>query len=80
MSDYYKRQDYFVSKKRGTKAHHIVVMSADGRTHSPAREAGKKKGILPSPLEKWMCRHNRSWKHPRYGAIMEKLGSRKKGK
>lgn len=40
--------------------------------------SGKSKGIRPSPLQKWMCRHNRSYKHPNYASVMATLGQRKK--
>lgn len=38
---------------------------------------GRAKGIKLSPLEKYMCRSNRSWKHPLYGEIMAKLGMKR---
>lgn len=33
-------------------------------------EPGKGKGIHPSPLQRYMCRRNRSWKHPEYHTVM----------
>lgn len=35
-----------------------------------SQTTGKQKGINPSQLIKWMCRHNRSWKHPLYSLLM----------
>jgi hypothetical protein len=43
-----------------------------------SQNTGKSKGIIASPLAKHMCRHNRSWKHPLYGVVMEKIGLRAK--
>jgi hypothetical protein len=40
---------------------------------------GVKKGIRPSTIQRYMCRHNRSWKHPLYEITMASLGNRKKG-
>jgi hypothetical protein len=31
---------------------------------------GKSKGIVASTMQKYMCRRNRSWKHPLYAAVM----------
>lgn len=47
------------------------------RTNRPSQTTGKSKGIRPSALERYMCRHNRSYKHPKYGEVMANLGSRK---
>lgn len=35
-----------------------------------SQTTGKQKGIAPDGLRKWMCKHNRSWKHPLYHSIM----------
>lgn len=35
-----------------------------------SQTTGKQKGISPDGLRKWMCKHNRSWKHPLYSSIM----------
>lgn len=35
-----------------------------------SHSTGKSKGIIPTPLQKTMCRRNRSWKHPLYSVIM----------
>lgn len=31
---------------------------------------GRQKGIVSSQLQRWMCRHNRSWRHPAYALVM----------
>ena len=38
-----------------------------------SQTTGKSKGIITTALERMMCRRNRSWKHPLYGAVMSKL-------
>jgi hypothetical protein len=43
-----------------------------------SREPGKKKGILPSTLQRSYCKRARSYKWPKYEEIMSSLGSRKK--
>lgn len=43
-------------------------------------ETGRSKGIVASPLERFMCRSNRSWKHPLYESIMSKLDGEKRRK
>jgi hypothetical protein len=35
-----------------------------------SRATGKSKGIVASSLQKYMCRANRSWRHPLYDEIM----------
>jgi len=65
---------YWPAKKRGTKAHHIVKPQRGNQT------SGKSKGIRALALEKYMCRHNRSYKHPLYEEVMSKIGIRKKQK
>lgn len=51
------------------------------RSNRPSQTTGKSKGIRPSPLDRYICRRNRSYKHPSYALVMEKLGERKvKGK
>jgi hypothetical protein len=43
-----------------------------------SQTTGRTKGIVASPLQKFMCRHGRSYKHPLYGDVMESLGQRKR--
>lgn len=43
-----------------------------------SQATGKSKGIVASTLAKFMCRHNRSWKHPLYNEVMSKIGNRAK--
>lgn len=43
-----------------------------------SRSTGKSKGLVPDALARYMCRSNRSYKHPLYGEVMARLGSRKK--
>lgn len=43
-----------------------------------SQATGKSKGIVASPLAKFMCKHNRLWKHPRYAEVMAKIGLRSK--
>lgn len=35
-----------------------------------SRTTGKSKGIVSSTLQRYMCRANRSWRHPLYEEIM----------
>ena len=42
-----------------------------------SRETGKKKGLVPTTIQKWMCRTGRSYKHPLYEVVMASLGTRK---
>lgn len=44
------------------------------------QESGKSKGITADPLTKYMCRKNRSYKHPLYNEVMEKIGTNRKRK
>lgn len=44
-----------------------------------SRTTGKQKGIIPSQLQKWMCKHNRSHKHSQYTEVMQSVGKRKTG-
>jgi hypothetical protein len=34
------------------------------------QESGRSKGLCPDPLVRYICRANRSWKHPQYDRIM----------
>jgi hypothetical protein len=43
-----------------------------------SQTTGRTKGIVASPLQKWMCRHGRSYKHRLYEETMASLGQRKK--
>lgn len=46
-----------------------------------SQTTGRQKGIASSALERYACRHNRSWKHPNYSAIMAPLtGEKRRGK
>lgn len=45
-----------------------------------SRSTGKSKGLVPDALARFMCRNNRSYKHPQYGEVMARLGVRKKSK
>lgn len=42
-----------------------------------SQTTGRQKGIVASSLQKYMCRRNRSWKHPLYQEVMRKIGERK---
>lgn len=42
-----------------------------------SQTTGRQKGIVASSLAKHMCRHNRSYKHPEYAAVMAGIGTRK---
>jgi hypothetical protein len=35
-----------------------------------SQDTGKSKGIVASPLQRYMCRANRSWKHAQYAFVM----------
>lgn len=43
-----------------------------------SQTTGREKGIKATPLQKYMCRANRSYKHPNYASVMASLGTRKK--
>lgn len=43
-----------------------------------SRTTGKSKGIIASPLERTMCRRNRSYKNPQYQTVMSKLTGEKR--
>lgn len=45
-----------------------------------SQSTGKSKGIVATMMGKFMCRRNRSWKHPLYGEVMAGLGIKKAGK
>lgn len=45
-----------------------------------SQTTGKSKGLVPAPLARFMCRRNRSYKHPEYDAVMAALGKRKNAK
>jgi len=34
------------------------------------QETGKSKGLCPDPLQRYLCRSNRSYKHPAYATVM----------
>jgi len=42
-----------------------------------SQTTGKSKGIIASTLAKYMCRRNRSYKHPLYAEVMDSLLVRK---
>lgn len=44
------------------------------------QETGRSKGITASPLERSICRRNRSWKHPSYSLVMSRLTGEKRRK
>jgi len=46
------------------KIHKIKKKSKGSQT------TGKSKGLNPTSLQRYMCRANRSWKHPLYSLIM----------
>lgn len=48
------------------------------KANKGSRTTGKQKGIHASALERYMCRANRSWKHPEYQAVMSKLTGEKR--
>lgn len=36
--------------------------------------SGRSKNIYASPLQRGICRRNRSWRHPQYETVMKSLG------
>ena len=50
------------------------------KEHKGRQESGRAKGIVASPLVKYMCRANRSYKHPLYDVVMTKLNGEKQRK
>ena len=40
------------------------------KANKGSRTTGKSKGIIATSLQRYMCRKNRSWKHPLYNIIM----------
>jgi hypothetical protein len=61
--------------KMGDWKKRIIEKKNRGRS-----ETGRSKGIVATPLQKMMCRRNRSWKHPQYGAVMMILNGEKQRK
>lgn len=43
-------------------------------------ETGRSKGLIATPIQKFMCRNSRSYKHPLYEEVMKSLGVRKNKK
>lgn len=43
-----------------------------------SQATGRSKGIVASPIQKYMCRRNRSYKLANYGAVMASIGQRAK--
>jgi hypothetical protein len=43
-----------------------------------SQSTGRSKGIISSPLERTLCRRNRSWKNPLYTRVMSKLTGEKR--
>lgn len=50
-----------------------IAKASKGRS-----ESGRSKGIIATPLERWMCRASRSYKHPMYDMIMSKMTGEKR--
>ena len=70
----YRMSNYWPHKPRGAKDHHIKRLTRSSQS------TGRSKGIKPSQILKWVCRHNRSYKHINYEAVLAKAGMRgKKG-
>lgn len=44
------------------------------------QETGRSKGITASPLERTICRRNRSWKNASYNLVMSRLTGEKRRK
>ena len=40
------------------------------KAHKGSQTTGRSKGIVSSALQRFMCRRNRSYKHPLYAEIM----------
>lgn len=61
------------------KAHtiHPKAMRIGGSSKNNSQTTGKSKDIRPTPLQKYMCKSNRSYKHPRYNEVMNSIGQRK---
>ena len=49
-----------------------------GKKTKASRTTGRQKGITSSPLERTICRRNRSWKMKEYGLTMQKLNGEKR--
>lgn len=64
-----------LSSTMGTWKTKIIQKKSRG-----SRQTGKSKGIVASPLAKYMCRRGRSYKHPLYQEIMAGLGIKKSAK
>lgn len=45
-----------------------------------SQSTGKSKGIFATTIQKFMCRRNRSWKHPLYDEVMKSCEIKKGGK
>lgn len=49
------------------------------KANKGSQTPGKAKGLVATPIQRYMCTRNRSWKHPRYEEVMASIGSRKRG-
>lgn len=64
-------------KNMGNWKSKIIAMQ-----HKGSSTTGKSKGIITTPLERTICRRNRSWKHPLYNEVMatiDRRGDKKAG-
>ena len=50
------------------------------KQHKGSQTTGISKGIKSTPLQRYMCRSNRSYKHPLYSVIMGHGEFQRKGK
>lgn len=50
------------------------------KAHKGSQTTGKSKGICSTSLQRYMCRSNRSYKHPQYSEIMGTGFFTRKGK
>lgn len=49
-----------------------------GKKNKASRTTGRSKGIVSSALERYMCRRNRSYKHPLYAKVLLSLTGEKR--
>lgn len=63
------------STKMGTWKTRVIEKKAKGR-----QTTGREKGIVTTPLERTICRRNRSWKNSAYSLVMPKLNGEKRRK
>lgn len=72
-----KEEAVIVSNKE-RKLRQKAAYHAAHRKKPSSSTTGRIKGIVATPLQRSVCRRNRSWKRPDYAAVMDGLGKKAK--